>query len=83
MDQHTYPGVDIFKDRCWDTHIAKAIGFLKSHTGKMDAMLTDSQLDTGNEMDILIVLNPRFAEEMCERFVKVVNQLETSAYDRS
>ena len=49
----------------------------------MDAMLTDSQLDTGNEMDILIVLNPRFAEEMCERFVKVVNQLETSAYDRS
>ena len=34
------------KDCSWDAHIAKVIGEGKVHVGKMDAILTDSHLDT-------------------------------------
>ena len=45
-DQNTYLGVEISKDRSWDAHIAKVIGMGKAHAGEMDAILTDSHLDT-------------------------------------
>ena len=46
VDQYTYLGVDISKDFSWDTHIAKVIGKGKAHVGTMDAILTDSHLNT-------------------------------------
>ncbi|MEP2874451.1 MAG: reverse transcriptase domain-containing protein [Hyphomicrobiales bacterium] len=46
VDQYTYLGVEISKDCSWDTHIAKVIGKGKAQVGKMDAILTDSNLDT-------------------------------------
>ena len=49
-----YLGVEISKERSWDTHIAKVIGNGKAHVGKMDAILTDSHLDTRIKSCILI-----------------------------
>ena len=46
VDQYTYLGVGISKDCSWGAHIAQVIGKGKSQVGKMDAILTDSHLDT-------------------------------------
>ena len=48
VDQYTYLGVEISKDCSWDAHIhiAKVIGKGTSQVGKMDAILTDSHVDT-------------------------------------
>ena len=46
VDQYTYLGVKISNDCSWDTHIAKVIGKGNAQVGKMDAILTDSHLDT-------------------------------------
>ena len=53
-DQHTYLGVEISKECSWDAHIAKVIGKGKAHVGKMDAILTDSQLDNRSKICNLI-----------------------------
>ena len=45
-DQRTHLGVEISKECSWDAHKAKVIGKGKAHVGKMDAILTDSHLDT-------------------------------------
>ena len=46
-DQYTYLGVEISKDCSWDARIAKVIGKVnKEHVGKMEAILTDSHLDS-------------------------------------
>ena len=49
-----YLGVEISKERSWDTHIAKVIGNGKAHVGKMDAILTDSHLVTRIKVCILM-----------------------------
>ena len=46
-DQYTYLGVDISKDCSRDTPISNVIGKGKTHIGNMDAILTDSHIDTG------------------------------------
>ena len=46
VDRETYLGVDISKNCSWDTHTAGVIGKGKAHVGKMDAILTDSHLET-------------------------------------
>ena len=46
VDQYTYVGVDLSKYCSRDTHIAKITGKGNTHVGKMDAILTDSHLDT-------------------------------------
>ena len=58
-DQYTYLGVDISKDCSWDAHMAKAkvIGKGEAHVGKMDAVLTDSQLDPRVKVCILMNLH--------------------------
>ena len=48
VHQYTYHGVEISKDCSWGAHIAKVIGKDKSQVGKMDAILTASNLDTRN-----------------------------------
>ena len=53
-DQYTYLGVEISKEWSWDAHIAKVIGKGKAHVGKMDAILTDSHLDTRIKRCILM-----------------------------
>ena len=45
-DQRTDLGVDVTKESFWDAHKEKVIGKGKAHVGKMDAILTDSHLDT-------------------------------------
>ena len=52
VDQHTYRGVETSKDCSRDTHIAKVMGKGKAHVGKMDAILTDSHLDTRIKIDV-------------------------------
>ena len=54
-DQYTHLGVEISKECSWDAHIANVIGKGNAHVGKMDAILTDSHLDT--RMDICILMN--------------------------
>ena len=39
-------GVEMSNDCSWDAHIAKILGKGKTHVGEMDAILTDSHLDT-------------------------------------
>ena len=47
VDQDTYLGVEISNDCFWGAHIAKVLGKDKAYVvGKMDAILTDSHLDT-------------------------------------
>ena len=46
VDQYTYLGVEISKDCSYDAHMAKVIEKGKSQVGKMDAILTDSHLDS-------------------------------------
>ena len=46
VDRYTYVGVEVSKECSWDAHIAKVTGKGISHAGKMDAILTDSHLDT-------------------------------------
>ena len=41
-------GVEISKNCSWNAHIAKIIGKGKAQIGKMNAVLTDSNLDTRN-----------------------------------
>lgn len=80
VDQYTYLGVEISKDCSWDTHIAKVIGKGKAHVGKMDAILTDSHLDTRIKRCILMnVIVPKleYAGEVWEGNAKLVKQLET------
>ena len=80
VDQYTYLGVEISKDCSWDTHIAKVIGKGKAHIGKMDAILTDSHLDTRIKRYILTnVIVPRleYAGEVWEGNANLVKQLET------
>ena len=45
-DQYAYLGVDISKYCSWDAHIAKLIGKGEAHIGKIDAIVTDSHLDS-------------------------------------
>lgn len=62
-----------------DAHIAKVTGKGRSQEGKMDATLTDSQLDTGiNVCIMMIVFAPRqgYAGEVSERDAELVKQLE-------
>ena len=71
--------MEISKERSRDAHIAKVIGKGKAHTGKMDAILTDSHLDTRVERCILIdVIVPKLEyAEVWEGNAKLVKQLET------
>ena len=78
-DQYTYLGVEISKECSWDAHIAKVIGKGKAHVGKMDAILTDSHLDSRIKRCILInVIVPKleYAGELWEGNAKLVKQLE-------
>ena len=74
-----YLGVEISKERSWDTHIAKVIGNGKAHVGKMDAILTDSHLVTRIKVCILMnVIIPKLEyTEVWEGNAKLVKQLET------
>ena len=54
IDQHTYLGVEISKDCSWNAHIAKVIGKGQSQVDKMDAILTDTHLDSRIERCILV-----------------------------
>ena len=54
VDQYTCLGVEISEDCSWDAHIAKVIGKGKSQVGKMDAIVTDSHLDTRLKTCILM-----------------------------
>ena len=77
-DQYTYLGVEISKECSWDAHIAKVIGKGKAHVGKMDAILTDSHLDSRIKRCILInVIVPKleYAGEVWEGNAKLVKQL--------
>ena len=72
----------MFEKMPWDAHIAKVIGKGKSHIGKMDAILTDSHLDTINRIKRCILMNlivPKleYAGEVWEGNAKLVKQLET------
>ena len=57
VDQYTHLGVEISKNCSWDAHTAKVMGKGKSQVGKMDAILTDSHLDTISEIEICILIN--------------------------
>ena len=46
VDQYAYHGVDISKYCSWDTFIANVVEKGKSQVGKIDAIRTDSHLDT-------------------------------------
>ena len=46
VDQYIYLGVELSTECSWDTHISKVIGKGQAHIAKMDAVLTDSYLDT-------------------------------------
>ena len=79
-DQYTYLGVEVSKEYSWDAHIAKVIEKGKSHVGMMDAILTDSHLDTRIKRCILMnVIVPKlyYAGEVWERNPKLVKPLET------
>ena len=78
-DQYTYLGVEISKERPWDAHIAKVLGKGKAHVGKMDAILTDSHLDTRIKRCVLMnVIGPKleYSGEVWEGNAKSVKQLE-------
>ena len=67
------------KDCSWDAHIAKVIGKGKSQVGKMEAILTDSRLDTRTKVRILInviVRKLEYAGEVWKGNAKSVEQLE-------
>ncbi|MEP5446747.1 hypothetical protein, partial [Ekhidna sp.] len=69
VDQYTYLGVDMSKDCSWDTHIAKVRGRGKSRVDKMDAILTDSHLDTRIKICIMmkvIMPNLEYAGDVWE-----------------
>ena len=78
---HTYLGVEISKECSWDAHKATVIltGKGKAHVGKMDAILTDSHLDTRIKRCILIhVIVPKLEyAQVWEGNAKLVKQLET------
>ena len=79
--QYTYLGLEISEDCSWDGHIAKVIGKGKAHVGKMDAILTDSHLDTINRIRRCILMNvivPKLEyAQVWEGNAKLVKQLET------
>ena len=61
-------------------NIAKVIGKSEAHVGKMDAILTDSNLDTRVKRCILmnvILCQSQICREVCEGNAKLVNELET------
>ena len=69
----------VSKGYSWDTHMAKVIRKGKAHVGKMDAILTDSHVDTRAKRCILmnmIVPKLEYAGEVWERNAKFVEQLE-------
>ena len=69
------------KDCSWDTHIAKEIGKRKAYVGKMDTVLTDSNLATRIARCIMtnaIVPKLEYAGQVWEGNAKVVKQLENS-----
>ena len=80
IDRYTYLGAEISQDCSWDAYIAKAVGKGKAHAGKMDAMLTDSHLDTRIKRCIVInavVPKQEYAEVWEGNAKSVVKQLET------
>ena len=80
VDQYAYLGVEISKDCSWDAYVAKVIGKGKAQVDKMDAILTDSHLDTRIKRYILVnVIVPKleYAGEVREGNAKFVKQLET------
>ena len=73
-------GVEMSNDCSWDAHIAKILGKGKTHVGEMDAILTDSHLDTRVKRCVLmnvIVPNIENAGEMWEGNAMLVKQVET------
>ena len=65
-DQYTYLGVEISKECSWGEDIAKVIGKRKTHVRKIDAILTDSQLDTRIKRCIMInVIIPKLNMQKC------------------
>ena len=50
VEQYRYLGVDISKDCSRDAHRANVIGKGELQVGKMNAILTDSHLETGIEL---------------------------------
>ena len=79
VDQYTYLGVEISKYCSWDTHIANVPGKGKTHAGKMNAILTDSRLDTKVKRCILmnvIVPNLEYSGKTWGGNAKFVKQLE-------
>ena len=77
-DHYTCLGLEIKKKLLLGC--TNAIGKGKAHVGKMDAILTDSHLDTRIERCILmnaIVPTLEYAGEVLERNAKLVKQLET------
>ena len=68
------------KDRSWDAHIAKVIETGKPQIGTMDAILTDSHLDTRIKTCILIIMilpKREYAGYFWKGNSKFVKQLET------
>ena len=70
VDQYTYLGVEISKDCSWDAHIAKVMGKGKAQAGKMDAILTNSHLDTGIKICILMNVTVPKSRSMQEKYGK-------------
>ena len=80
-DQYPNFGVEMsFKGCSWDAHIAKVMGKGTAHVGRMEAILTDSRLDTINRIKIYIlmhVLVPKLGyAHVREGKAKSVNHLE-------
>ena len=79
VDLYSYLGVDISKDCSWDTHITKVAGKGKPHVGKVDAILTDSHLDTTIKIFVLvnvILSKLEYAGKVWEGNLKFSKQLE-------
>ena len=78
-DQYTYLGVEISEQCSWDAHIAKVIGKGEAYVCNMDAILTDSHLDTRIKRCILTnVIVPKLEyAEVWEANAKLAKQLET------
>lgn len=55
-DRDTYPGVEISKNRSWDTHINKIIAKDEAQMSRMDVILRDSHLSTRIQIFILNVI---------------------------
>ena len=80
-DQYMCLDVENSTERSWDAHTAKVTGKGKAHVGKVDAILSDSHLDTINRIKTCILINvvPKLeCAEVWEGNAKLVKGLETA-----